>query len=282
MYNAVFKNENGDQFYFGVSGKNVFDMDVGEGLATNMSLSQGFSQTGESVDSVTVSSRTINVKGVFFDDVDNQKKTLRKVATPFTKGKLFFENKYYTNVYVKNSPSFSPKKGDGRFTMQFIAPFPFFYLINEQSALIGYVKPTFSFPVNYAYPHKFGEKTDAKYVNVVNPGDVPVPFSLYLKANGVSVNPVVSNVKTREFLKVNGTLSDGATLKVTRNADGVLNATLTSGGVEEDVLSWIDEESSLFEFATGDNLIFADDDGGGGNLSARVTFNPAVVAVYED
>ena len=51
--------------------------------------------------------------------------------------------------------------------------------------------------------------------------------------------------------------------------------------MSSDVISWIDESSDLFELDVGDNLISATDDDGGASLTAKITYNPVVVAVYE-
>lgn len=47
------------------------------------------------------------------------------------------------------------------------------------------------------------------------------------------------------------------------------------------MITWIDDESSLFELDPGDNLISANDEEGGKALIASFTFNPAVGALYE-
>ena len=127
MYNVVFENDNGSKYYFGANGSTVFDMDLGSGVPVNIGTSQGFSQIGETMQNRTVSGRTINVNGVVYGNVQERKKTMRKVIAPFSCGRLVFDGEYYTRVCVKNAPTFSPVKDDGRFTMQFFAPFPFFF-----------------------------------------------------------------------------------------------------------------------------------------------------------
>ena len=49
-----------------------------------------------------------------------------------------------------------------------------------------------------------------------------------------------------------------------------LRAEKTSDGITTDILSWIDEGSTLFEMNVGDNLIAANDDEGGASLEARL------------
>ena len=70
-------------------------------------------------------------------------------------------------------------------------------------------------------------------------------------------------------------------MNIYRDNDNILRAELTSDGNTSDIISWIDESSDLFELEVGDNLISANDDEGGSSLTAKITFSPAVVALYE-
>lgn len=281
MYNVVFENDNGNKYYFGVNGTTVFDMDLGSGVSVDIGTSQGFSQVGETMQSMNVPGRTISVKGVVYGDVQERKKTMRNVISPFSCGRLVFENQYYIRVCVKSAPTFSPVKNDGRFTMRFFAPYPFFKSVIEKNTEIGSIKPLFCFPVNYANPHKFGEKSASRYKIIYNDSDVSVPFSLHISSTGTSKNPVIANLQTFKTLKINGTLNVGDFIDIYRNDDNVLQAILTSNGVSHDAISWIDESSNLFELDVGDNLISATDDEGGPSLAVKITYNPVVVALYE-
>lgn len=281
MYSVVFESDNGEKYVFGKAGDTMFDMDLGSGVPVDIGTSQGFSQIGETMQSRTVSGRTITVTGTVYRDVQNRKKSMRKIISPFSCGRLVFGGEYYTRVFVKNSPTFSTVKNDGRFSMQFFAPFPFFYSVNSKFSEIGSVKPMFVFPVNYAIPHKFGERSATRYKNIFNDGDVKVPFSVYLKSEGTSTNIVISNLTTFKMLKINGTLQSGESINIYRDNDNVLRAELISDGVKSDVIHLIDESSDLFELEVGDNLISANDDEGGASLTAKISFSPAVVALYE-
>ena len=281
MYSAVFENDNGSKYYFGVNGNTVFDMDLGNGVPVNIGTSQGCSQIGETMQSRTVSGRTISVNGAVYGNVQERKKSMRKIISPFSCGRLIFDGEYYTRVCVKNAPTFSTVKNDGRFSLQFFAPFPFFYNINSQFMEIGEIKPMFMFPINYAIPHKFGERADARYKNIFNDGDVKVPFSIYLHSSGTSTNVVIANLATFKKLKINGTINAGEYINVYRDDENILRAELTADGITSDIISWIDESSDLFELEAGDNLISVNDDEGGSSLTAKIKFSPAVVALYE-
>lgn len=282
MYNVVFESDNGLKYTFGELGNTIFDMDFGDGVSVNIGTSQGFAQIGESVENQSVSGRPINVKGVVYGNVQNRKKTMRKVFAPFVSGRLIFEGKYYTRVFVKSAPSFSPVKNDGRFSMQLFAPYPFFYSVVEETVFIGETIALFRFPLNYSEPHRFGTRTSVKYKTIYNDGDVNVPFKLKIIANADSTNVTISNLETFEFLKFNGVLSAGDSITVYRDESNVFRAELNSDGIVSDAIDMVDEESMLFELNVGDNVIGVDSDEGGDNLTVTIFFNPAVVALYED
>lgn len=281
MYSVIFESDNGKKYVFGQNGSTVFDMDFGNGMTVNLGTSQGFGQVGETVENQSVSGRPISVKGVVYGNVPERKRTMRNVMAPFTSGRLVFDNTYFTRVYVKSAPTFSPAKNDGRFTMQFYAPFPFFYSVEEQNVYIGAVVPQFRFPVNYSTPHRFGSKAAARYTTVVNSGDVKVPFEVHLQSSGTCTNITISNLNTFQFLKLNGTLNAGDTIRIYRDNSNILRAELTADGVVSDIISWIDEDSTLFELEVGDNLISANDDEGGASLTAHFVYRNAVGALYE-
>lgn len=281
LKNVVFHSDDGKKFVFGGSGNTAFDMDIGSGMPVNLGTSQGFSQVGENVEHSSVSGRTINVIGAVYGNVAERKNTLRNVFPPFASGRLVFDDQYFIRVFVKSAPSFSTAKRNGRFTMQLFAPIPYFTTTAERSVTIGAVDPMFSFPVNYAASHTFGKKSATRYANINNDGDARIPFGLYITTSGQSTNVTISNLQTFEKLKLNGTLLAGDEVNIYRDTNNILRAERTSDGITTDILSWIDEESDLFEMAVGDNLIAANDDEGGASLTARFIYSPAVWSMYE-
>lgn len=282
MYNVIFESDNGLKYAFGKAGNTVFDMDLGSGVSVNIGTSQGFAQVGESVENQSVSGRPINVKGVVFGNVQELKKRMRKVFAPFVSGKLVFEGKYYTRVYVKTTPTFSPVRNDGRFSMQLFAPFPFFYSVEETSVAIGEIKPLFRFPVNYSQPYMFGTKVNTKYKTIYNDGDVKTPIGIKIIASADSENITISNLETFEYLKLNGTLFAGDVVTIYRDENNILRVDLESNGSVLDAIYMVDESSTLFDVNVGDNIIAVNSDDGGDNLSVTIFFNEAVVALYED
>jgi hypothetical protein len=282
VYKAVFESYNGEKYVFGVDGGTVFDMDVGNGTSVAVGTSQGFGQIGETVKTKSVSGRSIKIHGCIYENIISNKNRMRHIFSPFSSGRLIVDGKYFTMVHVKDAPSFSTQKNNGRFSMVLFAPFPFFYLNEEKLFSIGEVIPKFSFPVNYSNTHKFGESSKNKYINAVNDGDVSVPFSLTFSFAGDSTNPTITNLNNFAFLKINGTFTSGDSINVYRDEKNVFYAELVSNGQTEDILSKVDEDSDLFELTVGDNLIQADDEQGGASMSVNITFRTAVCSFYEN
>lgn len=281
MYKMVFLSDNGQKFVFGTGNANVFDADLGGGVTVNIGTSQGFSQIGETLENRTVAGRTIPVKGTFYGgNIPAHKNEMRCVLNPLASGRLVFEN-HEIRVAVSQSPTFSPIRDDGRFALQFFAPYPFFRSAQASTIAIGSVKPMFRFPVNYATPHKFGETGNEKYVNVRNDGDVPVPFEVYIRntdSETPAENVTLVNLVTLQRLTINGTLSVGETVRIYRDYQGVLRAEITANGETVDIISRISEDSTLFELGVGDNLIGYE---GAEKMYVRFVHNNAVVNVYE-
>ena len=281
MFEVIFEADNGKKFTFGRGGSNYFGMSIGNGVDVALGTAQGFSQIGVTVQTQSIGGRTIDVTGELYGDIESRKNALRNVCAPLTSGRLVFQKTHFIRVYVKAAPSFSAKRGNGLFKMQFFAPFPFFSSVEEKAFSIGGIIKAFRFPINYSTPHRFGTRSAAKATNVENDGDVKVPFRLDIQANGTCTNVKVTNLKTLAFLKLNGTLNLGDRAVIYRDQDNAIRAELTSGGVTTDIIGWIDDDSTLFELAAGENLLAATDDEGGANLSVQFTFHPARAALYE-
>lgn len=281
MYEVVFENDNGKKFVFGANGNNWFGIDIGNGLSVDLGLSQGFSDIGETVETKSISGRMINVTGKFFGNIPDGKDRLRSVCTPMASGRLVFNGQYFANVHIKDAPSFSAVRNNGLFKMRFYAPFPFFSFLSQSHYSIGGLQGGFRFPVNYAQPHNFGKREAEKYVNVLNTGDIRVSYKLDIQANGICKDPILTNIQTFEYIKLNGTIEAGERVTIYRDENNVLRAELFKGSTVKDIITWIDDDSTLFELTPGDNLISASAEVGREATRVSLSFYPALGVLYE-
>lgn len=282
MYSCKFINNNGNVFLFGVENNLLFDVEGLSGVSVDIGTAQGFSQIGETVQAETVSGQELKISGTIFKNIPQTKKAMRNIIAPFARGKFIFNDKYYYDVVVQNAPEFSPVKNNGVFSLRLFSAFPFPRAMSDNNFLIGGITPMFSFPVNYATPHQFGVKSAARYLNVLNSGDVKTPFKVVITTKTQSSNITLTNLETFKFLKLNGVLNAHEILTIYRDNNNQLRAEKTVDGETEDVIDWIDENSDLFELSVGDNLILANDDEGGAELTVQIIFNSVLSGVFEE
>lgn len=283
MYSGSFLSNTGDMYSFGKNTDTVWDINMGDGLAVDISTSQGFNQIGESVNDLSVSGKNLTIKGDIFRNVDENRKHLRSVFAPFINGRITFDNGYCIDVYVKETPTFSPVKGDGRFTMQLYAPFPFFVEEKPASASYGKLVPTFHFPINYKKKHKFGTRFLAFDKIISNNGDVPAFFNVTFETAKKASNITVTDIDTGKFLRINTTIREGDKIVIERDNTGVLTATYTSGSFSEDVTAYVDPSSTLEKFKRGNTTLkITDSIYDGEYVIATFTYEEAVTAIYEN
>lgn len=286
MYKAKFVDNEGNTFLLDEANGIIFDIEGLSGISVDYAKAQGVQQIGETILTASVGSKTLTITGFIFENITEKKKRMRKVFAPFVSGKLIFNEKYYINVSVKDAPTFSPAVNNGKFYMQLLAPYPFFRFISETVSTLGKPVKSFSFPINYSETHIFATRSTERYINIINDGDMESDFTVYISSTSVSENPTLTNLKTFEFLKINRTISEGETIKIYRDNDGILNVVLIGeGGIEEDVFSDLDEGSNLFTLHRGDNVWGASAEADGDiiyNLNTTVTFNPVAVGVFNE
>lgn len=282
VYSATFVNDNGTEFQFGLENGNIFDADIGSSVEVTHGTSQGFSQIGETIVTSSIKGRTITIKGQLLSDIPAKKEYMRRTISPFATGKLVMQDGKYINVNVNEPPSFSAVKNDGKFMIQLFAQFPYFYDSNISSTTIGGIIPKFKFPVNYSTPHKFGEKIHSYFRTINNTGEIASPINIHIEVTGTAINPIITNVETFQFLKINGTYGRGSIIDVYRDRNNVLRAELSGTESEvTDIINNIEEDSTLYEIYVGKNIISANDDNGGTGMAATISYNIIEAAWYE-
>ena len=280
MYTAKFENSNGKIFYFGYKYGNIFDIDGLTGLDVSVSMSQGFNQVGETVENLSVESNQLEISGILLGESKESKRKMLSVFAPLQKGKLTFENKYFIDCVVKKTPIITIDKNDAKFELVLVAPYPYWQKSNIKSFVSGGYTPAFSFPVNYALPHIFGEKNQNAFMTCNNDGDVEAFYKLEFRSLSETTNPYIINVETQEFLKLNTTVTADDKITVYRSG-GRLVVEKVTNDIATDAFSALDEDSDLMYMHVGNNLIKADADNGADQLISTITFYDIVVGVYE-
>lgn len=249
------------------------------GVETDIQTSQGFEQVGETVDTLTTGGNTIKVTGQinpFNADLGN---ALTDAILPMSTGRLYFDDKYWVDVAVKNAPLISQALRKATFTFRLYAPYPYWKSAQKSSYQLGGSLGGFRFPVNYSTPHHFGQRSQTLFLNCINYGNVKTDFILTLYAKATLENVTITNAQTQEFIGINTEMQGGDYVKMYRE-NNVLRCIRERNNIVTDIFSDVDEDTDLFFMNVGDNVLRAEAETGGNNLVVQVDFYSTKSGVF--
>ena len=257
-------------------------LDPLNGVDIDLQTAQGINQTGTTVERQSVSgvSRTMDVTFWGEHKLENAKFFARCLPY-FTKGVMYFGDKYFTRFVLQKTPHFSSYTPDPRCSLMLYSEKPFWYSLTAVSSVLGGFRPAFSFPVCYD-SHIYGIKRDGTAAVLCNEGSLPVPFTAKMTCSMEVQHPKVVDLKTGDFIGFDLTLEPGDVLEIYRSTSDRLACTLTRAGVTTNIFYALDEDSTLTELQPGDNILSMQAENGSGYLQASVSFYPMEAGIIPE
>lgn len=282
MYNARFVNDRGREFVFGLSAGTVFDIEPLTGATATLGTSQGYSQTGDTVTGKSIGGITRNISGVIVGANKAQiKQQMLSAFAPTASGRLYFNDLYYAECEVKKIPEFQKSGVKEVFDIQVYCAYPYWFAAEETVYSMNTFDPAFTFPVNYAQPHRFGVKSLSQFVNVINYGEEPSPMTMEFFTTTETTNYRLTNVNTLEYIAITDTLHIGDKVTVSRKNGTLTVSKVQADGTVADIFEALDEASTLFDAQPGDNVFVLAAESGIEGLMAMVRLATAKVGVYD-
>lgn len=260
-----------------------YSIDPLNGVDVGLQLAQGVNQIGQTVERQSVAGvyRELIVH-CHSDHGDGDANLLLQILPYFTKGTLYFGDKYFCRFVVSKTPYTKSIHPYPVLDMMFFCPKPFWYDLTSQSFVLGGYTPSFRLPVNYAQPHCFGVRTSVGWLNARNPGALPVPFTAVLRCDMPVLNPRVENVVTGQVIRLLTTLEPDQLIEIYRTTTDKMAVRRIADETEENIFALLDDASTLTELAPGDNLLRADADSGADTLQVSVSFYPMVSGILPE
>ena len=256
-------------------------LDGGSGTEVELSTSQGFGQTGESVDAMAVKGRLLTIRGFVLHSWQAAKKALTGAFRPMSSGRLWWNDEKWIDVVIKKSPVLA-NEITARFTVSLYAPYPFWQGAARNRGTIGVTAGEFRFPVNYSEPHRFGTTNRDAWVNMVNGGNIEAPIRIDITAVATTVtNPSILNVTTGERTTFNKVMAANSTLRMNQQNGKLYLRYITDSGTVN-AFDALDDASDLFVLHPGDNLIKAEADANAGAMQVTVSYYDVFEGVYFD
>jgi hypothetical protein len=250
-----------------------------DGVETDIETSQGFEQVGETIDTLTTGGNTIKVYGRCNPFCKAYGDALVNTILPMSTGRLYFADKFWIDVAVKNAPAIAQALRKATFNFRLYAPYPYWKSVKKNVYKLGGSLGGFRFPVNYATPHHFGQRSATLFLNCVNNGNVKTDFRLTLYAKAGLANVTITNAQTQEFIGINTEMQGGDYVYMFRE-NNQLRCIRDRNGVISDIFSDVDEDTDLFFMNVGDNVLRSQAESGGNNLIVQVDFYDTKSGVF--
>lgn len=251
-------------------------------LSISHSQAQGINQVGSTFQSSNVQSRPITISGKLVGPYQQTNKTkLLSVIRPDLSARLYADD-YYLEVRPTATPTIEPRPDFARFQFSVIAAYPYWMKDATASATLSGVHKMFrlmdsfkSKQWNISRPYRFGEVINAAFINLINNGQVPVPFTVTFTAIDTVENPKLIEASTNEYLLLNKSLVPGEKVVVEITHE----RTYVTSSVDGECRGALDLGSSFNRLKVGNNVIKPEATVGRTNLKVEINYAEEIVGV---
>ena len=279
----IYTNERGESIEFSpassyhVNFKDVTGLsDVRNAIYSTNSMGQD----GDTYLGYRIESRDIDIVGYIKERdkqaAQNLRRKLNRILNPQYEATLtyvFGDFRRVIGCKIDDAPIFKRKPIFEQFTVSLSCLNPFWREETETREDIATWIGGFEFPVPDGLElydgWEIGYRQPSLIVNVYNSGDVKSGIRIEFRAIGAVTNPVLLNVDTREFIKLNISLVAGDVLTVSTGY-GEKAVKLNRGGTITDAFRYLDVDSSYLQIAVGDNLFRYSADANAENLEVSI------------
>lgn len=252
--------------------------------STNSAQQHGDTFTGQRIEAREIElTGAINVKDKAAA-IELRRKALR-ILNPELKGVLKYEYRGFTKVLdvrIDDRPDFYKKKVLLQYDIAFKALNPFWRNEAETKEEIASWVGSWEFPTEIDEESSdsmiFGYREESVIVDCYNAGDVSTGMRIKFMALGILTNPILLNVNTGEFIKINTTMQAGDVITVNTEY-GNKGAILERNGATIDCFKDIDVDSTFMALGIGDNIYRYDAASGVDNLEVSIYYNPQYLGV---
>ena len=204
---------------------------------------------------------------------------LLNIFNPKFKGRLFFKGLSIPCI-VEEAPVF---KADSHrspsFFISLLSTSPYFETEDELKRLLAGWHPGFEFELEIPIDEgiEMGYREESLIIAVENVGSVPCGATFEFIAQGIVKDPMIIDVVTGKFIKLNRVMQEGEIVTVSTHFANKRVFSSLAGGTN--AFSSLDEDSDFLQLAVGTNLLRYDAKTNLNNLEVNVYFRPQYLGV---
>ena len=275
----VCKNSYGYKLEFGYSfpfylnsysGIHEYDGDV---ATIKSAFGVGVSYIGTSVNK-----RSITLVIAFKDgeDLTNRKQQLFNIFPLKDKGTLYYyegDIERKINYYVEKF-TLTRKANCVYATANLICPSPYFMDSEETIATLQNWDKLLVFPLEIldGTGIEFGSQNNSTAIEIENNSHIPYGLTITFTANGEVVNPILTNNRTNEVMKLNYTLALGEQIVVTTYDNEKSITHIDSEGNETNITNALVFGTKFLQVPYGSNKYVPSADSGSLNLDCSISY----------
>jgi hypothetical protein len=247
------------------------------------------SQVGVYIDSTTLEQRVVAISGWVigntYDELKANKAVLNKLINPLHTVEVVVQDKYKLDFKPDFSVKYSASYEENnevlcKFLIQGTCADPMFTTKGKQTALIASIIPKFRFPLVIPQNNGIlmGLREPLLLATLNNGGDIDTGLLITFSCTSTVTNPSLLNVDTREFIKINKTMSAGEQIIVSTGSGEKYIKGIVSGEVSN-YFKYMDFDSTWLQLHTGENILKYDADDNVDGLEVLISFLPKYLEV---
>ena len=291
MEKVVITNKNGESITLGNHPPYFLEiLDGASEIPVTVESQKSPKQDGSTYLDNTLENRAISIEGMIVTknnprEILECRRKMQKVLNPKLGLVIInYQNKEIKAI-VESTPIFPSGQGNKglyyqKYLIYLLCHQPFWKDTGATKEEAAIWRGLFEFPLEVLMDTgiEMGFREPSLIVNIYNPGDISCGMEIKFKALATVVNPMLYNVNTREYIKINKTLVSGEILTVTTHFS---NKRIESykDGVTTNAFNWIDLDSTFLQLEPKDNLLRYDADDGLDNLEIDIYYNPEYLGV---
>lgn len=275
----ICKNSYGYKLEFGYSFP--FYLDSYSGIHNydgNVATLKSAFGVGVSYIGTSVNQRDINLVIAFRDGVDliTRKQQLYNVFPLKDYGTLYYyegDIERKINYYVE-SVTLVRKANFVYANINLLCPNPYFMDSEETIAELNNWDKLFKFPLEIldGTGIEFGSKNESTSIEIENNSHVPYGLTIRFTANGEVVNPILTNTKTNETMKLKYTLELGEQIVVITYNNEKTITHIDSNGNETNITNALVFGTKFLQAQNGVNKYVTSADSGSSNLDCSISY----------
>lgn len=257
------------------------DIDWGNVPATHNTYNYP-NQVGDTISSTKVNNRDISIEAYAYyiptedeksqmsyeelrdyayEKIKEKKKALNDLINPLHYIRITIGN-YYIEGKPSATPQYSTDEQDNnkyfcKFLITIFCDNPMFKKNTETRTVLNGDVGAFHFPLIFEDDMDMiiGIRNNYLVLLVENEGNAAIGGKIIIEAKGTIINPVITNLLTDEFIKINKTLLNGEKIIINTSDGGAKGIFGEYQGVEYDYLKYWDFENTWLKFESGATII---------------------------